>query len=108
MFNLEALAERVPLTPIFQNMTLIYHVQRLANVKKIAKFNLPSIYISLFHLLYNCSKILQSIRMSTFALYGDSYIRHLGRFCGYNLKVIRFFFHITRICFVCVDRYLLH
>ena len=44
MFHLEALAERVPLTSIFQNMTLIYHVQRLANVKKIAKFNLPSIF----------------------------------------------------------------
>ena len=48
MFHLEALAERVPLTPIFQNMTLIYHVQRLANVNKIAKFNLPSIYIYIY------------------------------------------------------------
>ena len=46
MFHLEALAERLPLTSIFQNMTLIYHVQRLANVTKIAKFNLPSVYKS--------------------------------------------------------------
>ena len=51
MFHLEALAERVPLTSIFQNMTLIYHVQRLANVKKIAKFNLPSIFLPLTILL---------------------------------------------------------
>ena len=48
MFHLEALAERVPLTSIFQNMTLIYHVQRPANVKRIAKFNLPSVYFFYF------------------------------------------------------------
>ena len=55
MFHLEALAERLPLTSIFQNITFIYHMQRLANVKKIAKFNLPSIFtfISLYHLLKN-------------------------------------------------------
>ena len=44
MFHLEALAERLTLTSIFQNMTFIHYVQRLANVTKIAKFNLPSIY----------------------------------------------------------------
>ena len=33
----------LPLTPIFQNMTFIHYVQRLANVTKIAKFNLHSI-----------------------------------------------------------------
>ena len=44
MFHLEALAERLPLTSIFQNMTFIHNVQRLANVTKIAKFNLPSIF----------------------------------------------------------------
>ena len=44
MFHLEALAERLPLTSIFQNMTFIHYVQRLANVTKIAKLNLPSIY----------------------------------------------------------------
>ena len=43
MFHLEALAERLPLMSIFQNMTFIHYVQRLANVTKIAKFNLPSI-----------------------------------------------------------------
>ena len=43
MFHLEVLAERLPLTSIFQNVTFIHHVQRLANVTKIAKFNLPSI-----------------------------------------------------------------
>ena len=45
MFHLEALAERLPLMSIFQNMTIIHYVQRLANVTKIAKFNLPSIII---------------------------------------------------------------
>ena len=45
MFHLEALAERLPLMSIFQNMTFIHYVQRLANVTKIAKFNLPSIII---------------------------------------------------------------
>ena len=45
MFHLEVLAERLPLTSIFQSMTCIAYVQRLANVTKIAKFNLPSIYI---------------------------------------------------------------
>ena len=44
MFHLEALAERLPLMTIFQNMTFIHYLQRLANVTKIAKFNLPSIY----------------------------------------------------------------
>ena len=43
MFHLEVLAERLPLTSIFQNMTFIAYVQGLANVTKIAKFNLPSI-----------------------------------------------------------------
>ena len=43
MFHLEVLAERLPLTSIFQNITFIAYVQRLANVTKIAKFNLPSI-----------------------------------------------------------------
>ena len=45
MFHLEVLAERLPLTSILQNITFIAYVQRLANVTKIAKFNLPSIYI---------------------------------------------------------------
>ena len=44
MFHLEALAERLPLTSIFQNVTFIHIAQRLANVTKIAKFNVPSIY----------------------------------------------------------------
>ena len=44
MFHLEALAERLPLRSIFQNMTFIHYVQTLANVTKIAKFNLPSIF----------------------------------------------------------------
>ena len=35
-------AERLPLRSIFQNMTFIHYVQRLANVTKIAKFILPS------------------------------------------------------------------
>ena len=48
MFHLEALAERLPLTSIFQNMTFIHYVQGLANVTKIAKFNLPSIAIARF------------------------------------------------------------
>ena len=43
MFRLEALVEMLPLRSIFQNMTFIHCVQRLANVTKIAKFNLPSI-----------------------------------------------------------------
>ena len=43
MFHLEVVAERLPLTSIFQNMTFIAYVQRRANVTKIAKFNLPSI-----------------------------------------------------------------
>ena len=53
MFHLEALAERLPLRSIFQNMTFIHYVQRLANVTKIAKFNLPSIYLysALFELV---------------------------------------------------------
>ena len=44
MFHLEALAERLPLTAIFQNMTFIHYAQGLANVTKIANFNLPSIH----------------------------------------------------------------
>ena len=44
MFHLEVLAERLPLTSIFQNTTFIAYVQGLANVTKIAKFNLPSIF----------------------------------------------------------------
>ena len=44
MFHLEALAKRLALTSIFKNMTFIHYVQRLANVTKIANFNLPSIY----------------------------------------------------------------
>ena len=47
MFHLEVLAERLPLTFIFQNITFIHYVQRLANVTKTAKFNLPSISIIL-------------------------------------------------------------
>ena len=43
MFHLEVLAERLPLTSIFQNITFIAYVQRLVNVTKVAKFNLPSI-----------------------------------------------------------------
>ena len=37
MFHLEVLAERLPLTSMFQNMTFIAYVQRLANATKIAK-----------------------------------------------------------------------
>ena len=46
MFHLKVLAEKIPLTSIFQNMTFIayMYVQSLANVTKIAKFNLPSIF----------------------------------------------------------------
>ena len=47
MFHLEVLAERLPLTFIFQIITFIHYVQRLANVTKTAKFNLPSISIIL-------------------------------------------------------------
>ena len=43
MFCLRVLTERLPLTPIFQNMTFIHYVRRLMNVTKIAKFNLLSI-----------------------------------------------------------------
>ena len=43
---MQVLAERLLLTPIFQNMTFIHNVQRLANVTKIAKFILPSIFCS--------------------------------------------------------------
>ena len=49
MFHLEVLAERLPLTSIFQNITSIHYVQRQANVTKIAKFNLPSIYTVTTH-----------------------------------------------------------
>ena len=45
MFHLEALAERLPLTSIFQNMTFIHYVQGLANVTKFAKFYFP-VYIN--------------------------------------------------------------
>ena len=48
MFHLEALAERLVLRSIFQNMTFFHYVQRLANVTKIAKLNLPSIHIGIF------------------------------------------------------------
>ena len=41
---MQVLAKRLPITPIFQNMTFIHYVQRLENVTKIAKFNLPGIY----------------------------------------------------------------
>ena len=47
MFHLEVLAERLPLTFIFQIITFIHYVHRLANVTKTAKFNLPSISIIL-------------------------------------------------------------
>ena len=45
MFRLQVLAEMLPLTPIFQTMTFIHYVQRLENVTKIARFNLPSILL---------------------------------------------------------------
>ena len=45
MFHLEVLAEGYHLKSIFHNMTFIANVQRLANVTKIAKFNLPSISV---------------------------------------------------------------
>ena len=55
MFHLEVLAERLPLTSIFQNMTFIAYVQGLANVTKIAKFNLPSIYLLSMKLISRCA-----------------------------------------------------
>ena len=51
MFHLEVLAERLPLTSILQNITFIAYVQRLANVTKIAKFNLPSILFPQFYIV---------------------------------------------------------
>ena len=52
MFRLEDLAS------IFQNMTFNAYVQRLANVTKIAKFNLPSIFTDLF--VNICCLLMQS------------------------------------------------
>ena len=54
MFHLEVLAERLQLTSVFQNITFIAYVQRLANVTKIAKFNLPSIYLKCY--IFTCEK----------------------------------------------------
>ena len=60
---MKVLAERLPLTPIFQNMTFIHYVQRLANVTTIAKFNLHStVYyygesdVNIFFLLFCIKK----------------------------------------------------
>ena len=53
MFHLEVLAERLPLTHIFQNMTFIAYVQRLVNVTKTAKFNLPSIHAAYVAFLWH-------------------------------------------------------
>ena len=47
---MQVLAERLPLTPIFQNMTFIHNVQRLENVIKIAKSNLLVYYV---HVLFS-------------------------------------------------------
>ena len=61
MFHLKAVAERLPLRSIFQNMTFIHYVQRLANVTKIAKFILPSIYVVLSRFIGNLLRLLQFI-----------------------------------------------
>ena len=42
-FRNVSLVKRLPFTSIFQMMTHIAYVQRLANVTKLVKFNLPSI-----------------------------------------------------------------
>ena len=46
IFCLQVLAERLPAMPIFQNMSFVHYLQRLANVTKIAILNLLSIYMS--------------------------------------------------------------
>ena len=70
MFHLEALAERLPLMSIFQNMTFIHYVQRLAIVTKIAKFNLPSIIIIIGkQVFFFCFLTLNSNTVSNFFLY---------------------------------------
>ena len=61
MFHLEVLAERLPLTSIFQNMTFIAYVQRLANATKIAKFNLPSIFGPIWIIIVFVSTILLKV-----------------------------------------------
>ena len=47
IFRLQVFAERLPLTPIFQNMIFVHYLLRLATLTKIAKFNLPSILLTL-------------------------------------------------------------
>ena len=59
MFHLEALAERLPLPSIFQNMTFIFHVQRLVNVTKIAKFILPSILYEIYTVIIYMSRVVE-------------------------------------------------
>ena len=72
IFRMQVLAERLPLTPIFQNMTFIHYVQRLENVMKIAKSNLPSIYCNSLMEFQSCEwyqKIAQRVLIIAVQIY---------------------------------------
>ena len=62
---MQVLAERLTLTPIFQNMTFVHYLLRLANVTKIAKFNLPIYLRTLIDLLISLIWILADKRAET-------------------------------------------
>ena len=99
MFHLEALAERLPLMSIFQNMTFIHYVQRLVNVTKIAKFNLPSIYC--FHISIMQAKhlLFLYLLMKVIVHLGSKPISILA-----NQSVLVMYRHIAKIVQLCCNK----